>query len=115
MAWTNEKQPFGANRAPLLTGLASDGSGVGVPVAVDPVTGAILTEGGGGGGSATVVGIGPVGQYQVAYDTITYTNTSGTVDTYIYKTGGTGGTTTATVTITYTDTSKSQISNVVRT
>ena len=58
---------------------------------------------------------GPVGQYGVSYDTIEYTNTSTTVDTYVYKTGGTGGTVTATVAITYTNTTKSQVSSVVRT
>lgn len=53
MAWTPEQQPFGVNHAPLLTGTASDGSGVGVPVAVDPDTGAVLTSGGGSGGGGT--------------------------------------------------------------
>lgn len=53
MAWNTKAQPFGVNRAPLLTGLASDDSGVSVPVAVDPDTGAILTEGGGGSGGGT--------------------------------------------------------------
>lgn len=52
MAWTTEKQPFGANHAPLLTGLASDGSGP-VPVAVDSATGALLTA----GSAATAVAI----------------------------------------------------------
>jgi hypothetical protein len=59
MTWTNETQPFGSNRAPMLTGLASDGSGKDVPVAVDPATGAILTEssgGGGGGGTSSTFG-----------------------------------------------------------
>ncbi len=44
MAWTNEVQPFGPNHAPLLTGWASDGSNVSVPVAVDPATGRIYTD-----------------------------------------------------------------------
>lgn len=70
---------------------------------------------GGGGGSATVVGIGPVGQNNVAYDTISYANTSATVDTYSYFSGGVAGALTATVTITYTDTTKNQVSTVVRT
>lgn len=84
-----------------------------MPVAVDPTTGAVLTSGGGGGSS--IVGIDPMGQSSTAYDTVVYTNTSSTVDTYTYKSGGTGGTTTATVTITYTDSTKSQLSTVVRT
>lgn len=85
-----------------------------VPVAVEPATGAILTYAS-GGSSATVVGIGPIGQYQVNYDSIVYTNTSTTVDTYTYYTGGTAGTVTATVTITFVDATKAQISTVVRT
>lgn len=44
MAWTNEQNPFGQNRTPGLIGLASDNSGVIVPVAVDKNTGAILSE-----------------------------------------------------------------------
>lgn len=79
-------------------------------------TGAInVNVAGGTGDISTIVGIGPVGQFQVPYDTIVYTNTSVTVDTYTYKEGGTSGTTTATVTITYVDSSKAQISTVVRT
>lgn len=59
MSWSTKRQPFGSNRAPLLTGTASDGSGVDVPVAVDPATGAVLTEasgGGGGGGTSSTFG-----------------------------------------------------------
>lgn len=91
-----------------------DSNGKAIQVQLD-ASGNVPITGGGSGGSATVVGIGPLGQNQVAYDSVVYTNTSSTVDTYIYKTGGASGTTTATVTITYTDTSKSQISTVVRT
>lgn len=50
-----------------------------------------------------------------AYDYIGYTNTSSLIDTYVYKTGGSGGTTVATLTITYTDTTKAQPSTVVKT
>lgn len=50
-----------------------------------------------------------------SYDYISYANTSSTVDTYVFKTGGSGGTTVATVTITYTDSTKNQISTVART
>ena len=55
MGWTPESQPFGTNRAPLLTGLASDGSLVPVPVAVDPATGRLLTSTTGGGSSPTTI------------------------------------------------------------
>jgi hypothetical protein len=53
--WTTEKQPFGPNRAPLLSGLASDGSDVAIPVAVDPTTGRLLVNatGSSGGTSST--------------------------------------------------------------
>jgi hypothetical protein len=44
MAWTNDTQPFGSNRVPILTGWASDDSGVGVPVAVDKATGRVLVS-----------------------------------------------------------------------
>jgi len=112
--WTTEPQPFGANHAPLLEGVSAIDGKTPVPVAVVPSTGAVLTYAS-GGSSATVVGIGPIGQYQVNYDSIVYTNTSATVDTYVYYTGGTGGTVTATVTITFVDATKAQISTVVRT
>lgn len=47
--WTTEENPFGANHTPGLLGLASDGSGDMIPVAVNPVTGGVVvdTEGGG--------------------------------------------------------------------
>ena len=50
-----------------------------------------------------------------AYDYMAYTNTNTTTDTYVYKSGGTGGTIVATVTIVYTDSTKSVISTVTRT
>lgn len=50
-----------------------------------------------------------------AYDYMAYTNTDSTTDTYVYKTGGSSGTTVATVTITYTDATKATVSTVTRT
>lgn len=48
------------------------------------------------------------------YDYISYT--SGTLtDTYVFKTGGSGGTTVSTVVITYTDSTKATMSNVTKT
>ena len=46
-----------------------------------------------------------------------YTNLTqaATTDTWVFKTGGAGGTTVATVVITYTDTTKATISNVTKT
>lgn len=69
----------------------------------------------GGSPGSSIVGIDPVGQFGTPYDTVVYTNTSTLIDTYTYRSGGLGGSVTATVTITYTDTTKSQISSVVRT
>lgn len=103
------------NRASLFAVSSVDGE---TPVSLwaDPVTHTLLSSGsGGGGGSATVVGIGPVGYNSSAYDSVTYTNTSSTVDTYAYYSGGTAGLLKATVTITWTDSTKSVISSVVRT
>lgn len=111
--WTTEPQPFGANHAPLLAGTSSVDTHTPVPVAVDPTTGAILTSG--AVSKSSIVGIDPIGQYGVSYDSITYTPTSGTVDTYTYKSGGTGGTTTATVTVTFTDSTHATLVSVVRT
>lgn len=65
--------------------------------------------------SSSIVGIDPIGQSGTPYDTVVYTNTSTTVDTYTYRSGGVGGSVTATVTITYTDVTKSQVSTIVRT
>lgn len=48
MAWPTGEQPFGPNHAPLLAGIASDGSKdasgkfLSIPVAVNKTTGAIL-------------------------------------------------------------------------
>jgi hypothetical protein len=44
MAWSNEPQPFGANHAPLLTGVSSSDGKTAIPVAVDPATGRLLTN-----------------------------------------------------------------------
>lgn len=55
------------------------------------------------------------GLLPVEYDAVTYTNTSSTVDTYQYYTGGTGGTLVATVTITWTNSTKTVLVSAVRT
>src|ERR1700753_2592945 len=57
--WTVKSQPFGANRAPLLTGLSALDGLTPVPVAVDPTTGSLLTSGGsGGGGNVNISQVG---------------------------------------------------------
>lgn len=108
--------PRDANHVPFLVAASTADGITPVVLEADPVTHALSTSGsGGGGGSATVVGIGPIGLNGTAYDSIVYANTSTTVDTYTYYAGGTAGVLKATVTITYTDTTKTQISTVVRT
>ena len=49
-----------------------------------------------------------------AYDYMSLTQAALT-DTYVYKVGGSGGTTVATVTVTFTDSTKVTISTVVKT
>lgn len=49
---------------------------------------------------------------KVSYDYISATYPSGTQEVYIFKTGGSGGSTVATVTVNYTDTTKNSILNV---
>lgn len=55
MAWTNEKNPFGQNRTPILMGWANDSSNTAVPLAADPATGRLLVNatGSSGGTSST--------------------------------------------------------------
>ena len=48
----------------------------------------------------------------VDYNYIDVQQTSSTVDTYVFKTGGSGGTTVRTITVTYTSSSKSDIDSV---
>ena len=55
------------------------------------------------------------GLLPIVYDYMSYTNTNATTDTYVYKSGGSGGTLVATVTIVYTDSTKAQVSTVTRT
>jgi hypothetical protein len=57
MTWVTNEQPFGVNHAPLLSGLASDGSGAEVPVAVDKDTGELFVSSGGGTTTPTVPSI----------------------------------------------------------
>ena len=109
-----QRQPMDQDRH-VVTSVSSVDGITPFPLEVNPTTGRLLVDVTGGGGSTGNVGIDPVGQNGVNYDSIVYTNTSTTIDTYVYKTGGVAGTNTATITITYTDTTKTQISTVVRT
>lgn len=51
----------------------------------------------------------------VPYDYISVTYPTNTEEIYVFKTGGSGGTTVATVTINYTDSTKNSLLNVART
>ena len=48
------------------------------------------------------------------FDYIGVEQTNATTETYIYKTGGSGGTTVATVVVVYTDSAKADLSSVTR-
>lgn len=99
----SDRAHFDVNNIPTLTAVSTADGTTPVTLEADPNTHELLVFAATGG----LVG--------VAYDYMSYTNTSSTVDTYTYKSGGAGGTVVATVTITYTDSSKSQVSTVART
>ena len=50
----------------------------------------------------------------IEFDAVDVQQTSATVETYVFKTGGIGGTTVATIVVTYTNSTKSNIDTVVR-
>lgn len=117
MGWTNEPQPFGQNRAPLLAGLSVAGDGTAVPVAVDPATGAILTAPITGdptrstigdqhtsisNNSETTIVTADAAHYLDLYALI-LTNTSGTATTVTIK-DSTSGTTKVVIEVPATDT-----------
>ena len=117
--------PRDANRVPFLTAASTADGVTPVVLEADPVThalgvsisGTIVT-----GGltdtqlrASAVPTIETTGLIPKAYDYLAYTSTNTTTDTYVYKSGGTGGTIVATVTIVYTDSTKSVISTVTRT
>lgn len=51
----------------------------------------------------------------VSYDAVDIQQTSSTVETYVFKSGGLAGTTVKTIVITYTDSTKANIDTVVAT
>lgn len=51
----------------------------------------------------------------VSYDAVDVQQTSATVETYVFKTGGISGTVVKTIVITYTDATKANIDTVVAT
>ena len=63
--------------------------------------------------AGTVSSIETTGLIPKIYDYIAYTSAS-TTDTYVYKSGGSGGTTKATLVVTWTDSTKSILASVAR-
>lgn len=63
-----------------------------------------------GSGNWVQVGVSLVPN--VDYDYIDVQQTSSTVDTFVFKTGGSGGTTVQTVVLTYTDSTKNDIDSI---
>lgn len=64
------------------------------------------------GGSITVaVGGSPIAD--INYDAVDIQQTSATVETYVFKSGGIAGATVATCTVTYTDATKENLDTVV--
>lgn len=51
----------------------------------------------------------------VSYDAVDIQQTSATVETYVFKSGGIGGSTVKTIVITYTDATKANMDTVVAT
>ena len=76
--------------------------------------GALLTS-----GTSSISGTIPVNMINGlglgAYDYVSVTYPAGTVETYVFYSGGTAGTNKGTVTLTYLDTTKGSISTVVKT
>ncbi len=59
--------------------------------------------------------LGLAGMVSSAYDYISASYPTTSSEVYVFKTGGSGGTTIATITIVYTDTTKNEISTVTKT
>lgn len=91
------------NRVTTLLGVSSENELIPIKLQVDPVTGRLLT-------TATIPA-----QFvpDADYDYIDVQQTSATVETIVYKKGGSGGTTERTIVVTYTDSNKTDIDTVV--
>lgn len=93
--------PRDANRVPLLVGASTTDGITPVVLEVDPISHALVTLNG--------------GILIKSYDYIGVTYPDGVTEVYVYKIGGSSGTTVATVTMVYTDSTKASISTVTRT
>lgn len=83
-------------------------------IAKDTVSGDAFPVEGRSGSGAVFVELTGSKLVPEAYDYIEVTEGS-TTDVFVYKTGGTGGSTVATVTVTYTTTDKDVLDNIART
>ena len=92
------------NRQPNIAGVSSLDYTGNIEPAVNPSTHALLVE---AITDSTGLDLGN-------YDYISYTSGL-TDDTYVFKTGGSGGTTTATLVVTWTDANKDVLSSVAKT
>lgn len=86
------------NWKPTLIGVSSADGKTPVAVEVDPNTGGLLVSNG------LLPGI--------SYDYIDGQQTSTTIDTFVYKLGGSGGTVVRTIVVTYVDSTKADIDTV---
>lgn len=89
------------NFVPNLAAESNAANGTVVPLYADPTTHRLLVD------ASVGFDISSYDYISVAY--------AGTTDTFTYKTGGAGGTLVGTITITYTDSTKVNISTVVKT
>ena len=92
MTWPTDRSPFGENRTPALIGLSIIDDETIVPVGVNPLTGALLTD-----TVPTITGLIPV-----SFSRITWTNPNGnSPPQYQLGTVKDGATTVGTLTFTY--------------
>ena len=114
-----------ANRIHTLIGVDKVDAVTPRNVAVNSVTGAMVVEGSDTIDTTTLATSakqdtqttllqGIAGFLPSVYDYISYTSGS-TTDVYVFKNGGSGGTTVSTITITFTDSTKKVLSTVVKT
>lgn len=91
------------NRKPSLIGVSSADGATPVRAEINPTSGGLLVESTNPGKLVTE-----------SFDYIEVTE-GATTDVFVYKTGGSSGTTVATVTVTYTTSDKDILDNIART
>lgn len=98
-----DRAAFDQNNRNALIAVSNDGQRTPVELWADPITHALL---------ASTVGGSIVTK---AYDYITASYPDSVTEIYVFKIGGSGGTTVATVTVVYTDSTKDNLSTVTKT